>query len=350
MAKNAPINPTHYKFTPKEGQLGKLFLAFEKERAYTGVSANTCELYESSWKFYASVLEPLELVFRVGKKPMTAEQRKAEERRLIQALKERRNARIDEGNIEGVTLNTYLRNLRTFINWLRLEDQGPFLLFDWTEALNGLVSTETKKPRVIWTQDQIETFRKFKPGPNKFNQWRVWTIGMLMLDNGLRIDEALSLKVPEVDLDNEQTDIWNGKGGKYRRVPVDTAAMYLAKYKIKWIDPYRTTEDPDWFFFGTHDGRKMSQRNALRDLMVVLKQAGIVQRNPVSKTWTPELSWHNFRHTTLTVRLEQGESLDKVQRLAGHAKPTTTQLYLHVSDNYLKVDHVKFSPLNRRKK
>lgn len=347
MAKNAPKSPSQFTFTPKKGQLADLFLQFEKERAYRGVSANTCEMYDYAWKFYAPVLEPLELVFRIGKKPVSADERKAEERRLISALKERRNQRIEQGNIEGVTLNTYLRVARTFVNWLHEEDQG-FLMFDWQKAVNELEVTETDKPRQILTPEQIKQFKEFKPGPTKFNQWRAWTIGMMMLDCGIRIDEALDLKVTELELENEMVNIWDGKGGKYRRIPIDSVAMYLMKYKTKWIDPYRQRTDLPWFFFGTHTGGKMSQRNSLRDLKVVLKKARIITLDPTDRTrkrWIPKLSWHNFRHTTATVRLDNGESLDKVQRLLGHANAKTTGKYLHVGDGYLKKDHGRFSPL-----
>src|SRR5579863_6584762 len=147
MAKNAPQSPTHHKFSEKKGQLGALFLMMEKDKAYTGVTEKTCELYESTWIFYAPVLEPLELHFTRG---MSSEDRKAEERRLLTALKQRRNERIDQGGISGVTLNTYLRNMRTFINWLRDEEQGPFLMFDWKKEIDKLVVTEESKPRVIF--------------------------------------------------------------------------------------------------------------------------------------------------------------------------------------------------------
>ena len=348
MAKNAPKAPTQFTFTPKTGQLGNLFLQFEKERSYQGVTANTCDMYEYAWSFYRPVLEPLELVFRRGKKIITGDERKAEERRLITALKERRNQRIEQCNIEGVTLNTYLRVARTWINWLHAEEQG-FLMFDWNKALDELVATENEKPRLILTLEQIKQFKEFKPGPTKFNQHRAWVIALMMLDCGIRIDEALDLKVTELELENSMVNIWDGKGGKYRRIPVDTAAIYLMKYKTKWIDPYRTRKDEPWFFFGTHTGGKMSQRNSLRDLKVVLKKARVITLDPTDrerKRWIPELSWHNFRHTTATMRLNDGESLDRVQRLLGHANPKTTGRYLHMHDDYLQKDHAKHSPLS----
>src|SRR5690348_399873 len=86
--------PTAYDFTPKSGQLGQQYLMWEREQAASGVAGwKTCELYDNAWKFFGPGLEPLELVFRNGKKLLTAEQRKAEEQRIIRAIHEQRDKR-----------------------------------------------------------------------------------------------------------------------------------------------------------------------------------------------------------------------------------------------------------------
>src|SRR4051812_5573397 len=83
--------PTKYDFllsrdseNPKKlGQLAQQYLMFERDQAATGKAGwKTCELYDNAWKFFGPALEPLELIFRNGKKLMTAEQRKIEERKI----------------------------------------------------------------------------------------------------------------------------------------------------------------------------------------------------------------------------------------------------------------------------
>jgi len=345
VATNQPRNPTQFKFKPKEGQLGALFLAFQKDRAYQGITVNTCKAYEYAWSFFKPNLEPLELNYKVGKKPMNVEQRKQEEKKLYLAVKQRLRDRIDQGEIEGISLNTYLKNIRTFMNWLREEDQGPFLVFDWNESFDTLIVAESLHERRILTPDEIKLFKAYKPGANKFNQWRAWTMGFLMLDNGVRVAEAIDLKVPDVNLHQEMIDVVDGKGGKDRTIPNDSAAHAMMKYKIKWIDPYIGNRPPNtWYFFGTKDGKKLSQRNALRDLKVLFRKCGILPKKKHEDE--PKLSWHNFRHTTLTYRLLNGQMIDKVQKLAGHKRLSTTEKYLHRGPGYLKQGHDSFSPLN----
>jgi integrase len=57
-----------------------------------------------------------------------------------------------------------------------------------------------------------------KQKPKRFDQWRLHTLIALLLDTGVRIEEALSLNRGDVDLDNLLVTVF-GKGRKERRVP-----------------------------------------------------------------------------------------------------------------------------------
>ncbi|QVK21806.1 tyrosine-type recombinase/integrase [Mycoplasmatota bacterium] len=59
------------------------------------------------------------------------------------------------------------------------------------------------------------------------------------------------------------------------------------------------------------------------------------------------ISFHKFRHTYATNYLENGANIEFVRETLGHAKITTTQEYLHLSNNHLKEQHSKYSPINK---
>ena len=138
---------------------------------------------------------------------------------------------------------------------------------------------ETGDRREFFRDDEILRLQNYRP--KSFNQTRAWTIAMCMLDTGVRIDEV-TLVLDDVDMHSEVITIL-GKGNKRRVVPMSTMfRQLLFRYTQKTAPGFT-------YVFGTSRGTKTSQRNALRDIGVVERKAGI-----------RELSWHSFRHTFAT--------------------------------------------------
>ena len=96
----------------------------------------------------------------------------------------------------------------------------------------------------------------------------------------------------------------------------------------------RTQPEESAFVFGTTKGTKMSQRNALRDIRVVERAAGVRC-----------LSWHCYRHTMATGYLRRGGNIYKLQRILRHADIRTTEKYLHLATDFITEGHEAFSSL-----
>ena len=100
-----------------------------------------------------------------------------------------------------------------------------------------------------------------------------------MLDCGLRIEEALELTRDKIDMDNLLIKV-RGKGEKHRIVPV---SLELRRVLHRWLGRHRHA-----WVFPTMQGRRLHQRNTLRDLKLIgrrLKVTGV------------RVSFHTFRHT-----------------------------------------------------
>jgi integrase/recombinase XerD len=300
----------------KTSPVGDLFTTFQMDRLVNNVSAKTLELYENSWKFFGLDLDTvrLDLKNKKGDDLMRAE------RVVLDSLKlARAKAKLQERAITPISINIYGRVMNTFLHFLHKE--GIFTNRFVLEPLQE----ETGDRREFFRDDEILKLQNYRP--KSFNQTRAWTIAMCMLDTGIRIDEALTLVLDDIDMHSEVITIL-GKGNKKRVVPMSTMfRQLLFRYTQKTAPGFT-------YVFGTSKGTKTGQRNALRDIGVVERKAGI-----------RELSWHSFRHTFATGFLRRGGDIYKLQRILGHADLKTTTVYLHMVKEYFTTGHDQVTSL-----
>jgi integrase/recombinase XerD len=138
----------------------------------------------------------------------------------------------------------------------------------------------------------------------------------LLLNSGLRISEALGLKVSDVRLlDGTAKSVRViGKGDKERLVPLPEAFGQVFGF---WLKDQPRGE----FAFAKAAGQKpVSSQAARAYLRGMLKKAGIEKK----------ISLHKLRHTYATNLLNAGADLVDIQALLGHESISTTQIYTNV--------------------
>lgn len=136
---------------------------------------------------------------------------------------------------------------------------------------------------------------------------------------GLRCNEALDLKVRDVQLGRGEIHVWQGKGDRDRLVFVDDVTI---EYLSRWKD---IRPKSDWFFC-TLKGVRLGDRYVRSMTARYGRKAGIaIDVHP-----------HMLRHTFATEMLEDGFSIIEVQKMMGHAYLSTTSIYLHVADENLR--------------
>lgn len=150
---------------------------------------------------------------------------------------------------------------------------------------------------------------------------------------GLRISEALALKVRDVDLENGFIFVHAGKFGKDRKVPISASLLkYLRIYRSKNEDFIGI--DADGWFFPNAKGECYSQRTVYDKFRQILWIAGISHQG---KGKGPRA--HDLRHTfavhALQQNVEQGKdiyaSLTGLMVYLGHGKITSTEYYLRMT-------------------
>jgi integrase/recombinase XerD len=146
-----------------------------------------------------------------------------------------------------------------------------------------------------------------------------WTVYSL----GLRLDEALHLRVGDIDSQRMLVHVHLGKGAKDRYVPLPRRTLDLLRQH--WL----THRDPCWLF----PARKCHS-------CPVIAAAGPMQRDNLQaamRRLVQELNFrktitiHTLRHSYATHLLEAGVNLRLIQQYLGHSSLRTTMVYLHVT-------------------
>jgi len=135
---------------------------------------------------------------------------------------------------------------------------------------------------------------------------------LLLALTGLRVSEALGLDLDAVeDVRGHRTFLVRGKGGREGRVPIPApvveALEELARAEERTTGPV----------FRTRTGARLGRREAHRLLRTLGTRAELPRA----------VSPHMLRVSAITGALEAGAPLHRVQELARHSDPKTTQRY-----------------------
>jgi len=154
-----------------------------------------------------------------------------------------------------------------------------------------------------------ETFKLINTPKNLKHKSILYTI----YSGGLRISEALNLRVKDVRSDEGYLFIKGAKGKKDRHT-------VLSPFLIQLLRSYYKKFRPTYWLFEGVDGGKYSASS----IQQVYREARAVSGvNPWS---TP----HTLRHSFATHLLEHGENLRNIQEMMGHNSSKTTERYTHV--------------------
>jgi integron integrase len=182
-----------------------------------------------------------------------------------------------------------------------------------------------------------------------------WLFANLLYDSGLRLMEALRLRVKDIVIERGELIVRDAKGGKDRVTVLPTSIVdplraHLAKLHIRFEQQRRLGEPgaslpvalarkyPDssrqwgWqYVFPAHSlcqdvytgqpiRHHMHERAMQRAVQLAVRKAGILQ----------PASCHTFRHCFATHLLEAGCDIRTLQELLGHSDVRATMIYTHV--------------------
>lgn len=223
------------------------------------------------------------------------------------------------------------------LHLMRERKAGPACVSVYIAALRFLYRQVLKIPEVI---DGIPRPRVPKTMPDVLSQEEVVqvlsavrslklrTILTMTYAAGLRISEALRMRVEDVDSKRMLLHIRGAKHGKDRMVLLSPRLLIMLR------DYWKEEHPTGSLLFPGRSGRPVHIDVIRRALWATVAELGL----------SKHVTLHSFRHGFATHLLEDGTDIRVIQQLLGHSSPLTTAHYTQVSTrNYQRVT----SPLDR---
>ena len=160
------------------------------------------------------------------------------------------------------------------------------------------------------------------------------TILETMYSCGLRVSEVISLKVSDLFFEEGFIRVL-GKGNKQRFVPIHINAQKYINIYIKEIRSHiKTQKGFEDTLFLNRRGKGLSRQMIFMILKELAEKIGL----------TKKISPHTLRHSFATHLLKNGADLRAIQQLLGHESITTTEIYVHLDNSFLRNVVEKYHP------
>ncbi len=215
-------------------------------------------------------------------------------------------------------------------------------------ALTPLRPQKNKRVPTVLSKDEVRAVIANLDGIYKL-------MAQILYGSGLRLMECLRLRIKDVDFDNHQIIVHDGKGGDDRLTMLPDSLIPPLRQHILQVQathrqdlangfgavhlPYALEKkyanaQRDWIWQYLFPAPNLSQdprtgitqRHHIHEtaLQKAVKEAA--QRAKIQKRVSP----HTFRHSFATHLLQNGYDIRTVQELLGHKDVKTTMIYTHV--------------------
>ena len=206
------------------------------------------------------------------------------------------------------------------------------LRFSYSSILGKDITANIKRPKREKKIPTVLTKKEVLTLFESLNTKKSRLMISLMYAAGMRVSEVVSLKIDDLDFDDNIGHIRQAKGKKDRIFNIPKFLfLRLKKYSEK-----QKSLGENYLFVGRNK-KRMSSRNLQKIVKLAAKKAGIKK----------DVHCHTLRHSFATHLLEDGTDIRFIQQLLGHSSISTTELYTHVSSESLK--KIK-SPIDNLKK
>jgi integrase/recombinase XerD len=209
-----------------------------------------------------------------------------------------------------------LAAVRKFFSWLAAEQQ---IAYNPASALQPPKQPQ-RLPTNVLTRSEAKRLIESTP-TDRPRDIRDRAILDVLYSTGIRRAELIGLTIYDLDFDNATLRIEHGKGNATRIVPLTESARSALKLYLeeaRSVFARETTQTR--LFVSSRSGGPLDDADIVR---IVEKAA---RRAKIKKHITP----HTLRHTCATHLLKGHADIRQIQKLLGHRRLSSTEVYTHV--------------------
>lgn len=224
------------------------------------------------------------------------------------------------------SINHYLRDLRTFINWC---DERAYL----QEKIKVEMVKGQEEIIEVYEEEELQKLLERPREAESFVEWRSWAIVNWILATGSRVSTIVNIKIGDVHFGRSEIVIREQKNKKTSVIPLSNKLSSVLKTYIKKCG--LTGMSDDKYLFCNQYEEQLTARALETSIRRYNKRRG------VDKT-----SSHALRHTFAKNWVVNGGDVFRLQKLLGHSTLEMTRHYVNLFGADLKKNYEDFSPLD----
>jgi len=209
----------------------------------------------------------------------------------------------EEKGDSSQTINLYLNAIKFYYRDVQKS----------SEKIDIRFAKRTKRLPVVLSKQEIESIL------STITNGKHYLLVALSYSAGLRVSEAVNLRVRDIQPDELMITLRQAKGNK------DRITIFSEKLRPKMASII-AGRNADEYVFASERGGKLTERSAQFVFQKALQKSGIKKA----------ATFHSLRHSFATHLLENGTDVRYVQELLGHQNIRTTQIYTQVTNPSLK--------------
>lgn len=226
---------------------------------------------------------------------------------------------LGNSNYKSSSINRILSSLKNYYEYLEYKH---LIEYNPLKDLNR-PKKEKRLPNFINNNDYEEIIKKSLERTDFIGR-RNTLLLELLYSSGIRISEALNIKIKDINMGDKSIRIL-GKGSKMRIV-------YFGEYAKEYLEEYLKARNSSLEYLFLNKNNTLLTRRGAEYII-----SNLVKTSLLKKKVTP----HTFRHSYATEMLNNGADIRSVQELLGHSSLSTTGIYTHVTNEVVRREYLK---------